>query len=230
MKTVKQSTITQGRMEQAIAHAVNRVSGPQITQQINDSVENERIRTGVITKYYHYLDKAEVQLDDTGELLLCKILHRFGGELMEFYTPLEDHMDFDDTLKEPCVIPRSPLHVCVLNINDADSEEHIILGYYLNEELVGCNPASPGNFKIVARTPENQFWIKFGFDGLDLRLPDAVTTNTGEMDKDMVSVDYADANDTYTKEEVYTKDEVYTKEEVDELIQNLLDRLNGEDY
>ena len=73
MKSVKKSTITQGRMEQAIDRAVNRVAGPQITQQINDAVENERIRTGTITKFYHYLDKVEVALDNSDEKVLCKI-------------------------------------------------------------------------------------------------------------------------------------------------------------
>lgn len=223
MRTVNKSTITTNRMEQSIQHAVNRVAGPQVIQQINERVENERIRTGVITKYYHYLDKAEVRLDNNDELVLCKILHRFGGDLIDLYTPLEEEITYCDTLKEPCVIPRSQLHVCVLNIHDADSEEQLILGFYQNEEFVGLNPASPGNFKIANRAGENQFWIKFGADGLDLRLPDQATTNIGVMDKDMGPVDYADSNN------VYTKDEVYTKEEVDELISKAIAEALNED-
>ena len=224
MKTANGITSTTGRLEQSINQAVNRVAGPQITQQINEKVEDERIRTGVITKFYHYLDKAEVRLDNSDELVLCKILHRFGGDLIDLYTPLEEELTFCDTLKEPCVIPRSQLHVCVLNIHDADSEEQLILGFYQNEELVNLNPASPGNFKIVNRASENQFWIKFGADGLDLRLPSSPTTNIGEMDKDMGPIDYADSSN------VYTKEEVYTKQEVDELISKAIaEALNGED-
>lgn len=229
MKTVKSSTITQGRMEQAIEHAVNRVAGPQITQQINDVVENERIRTGVITKFYQYLDKVEVALDNSDEKIICKILHRFGGELIDLYTPSADNSSFCDNLKEPCVIPRADLHCLVLNIYDADSEEWLMLGYYQNEEFVGLNPAAPGNIKIASIGGTNQFWIKFGSDGLDLRLPDTATTNVGDMDRDMVPVDYANTDSVYTKDEVYNKTEVYTKEEVDELIGKKIAEFLGEE-
>ena len=85
------------------------------------------------------------------------------------------------------------------------------------------NPASPGNFKIISIGGTNQFWIKFGADGLDLRLPKAATLNVGDMDKNMEEVDYADSTN------VYTKDEVYTKEEVDELIaQKIAEALGDE--
>ena len=99
MRTIKDSTITQGRMEQAINNAVNRVAGPQIVQQIDAAVENEKIRTGVVTKFYPYLDKALVELDNSDEKVLCKILHRFGGELIDLYTPSADTDSFCDDLK-----------------------------------------------------------------------------------------------------------------------------------
>lgn len=229
MKTVKNSTITQGRMEQSIEHAINRVAGPQITQQINQAVEDERIRTGSVTKFYPYLDKAEVKLDHSGELVLCKILHRFGGELLDLYTPTADSVGYCDNLHEPCIFPREKLHCLIININDLDSDEHLLLGFYQNEELVGLNPANPGNFKIVTRGGTNQFWIKFGYDGLDLRLPDAATTNVGDMDRDMTPVDYANTDSVYTKDEVYNKMEVYTKEEVDELIGKKIAEFLGEE-
>ena len=229
MKTLNKTTVTEGRMERAITDAVNRVAGPQLTQQINDSVENERIRTGVITKFYPYLDKAEVDLDNTNDTILCKILHRFNGDLIDFYTPLAAEESFDDDLHEPYIVPKAAQNVLVINIHDADSEENLILGYYNNEEIVGFTPAPPGNMKLLSTRETNLFHIEFGVDGLDLRLPSPLKTNVGEMPADMVDVDYADANDTYTKEEVYNKDEVYTKEEVDELIHNLLIELQGED-
>lgn len=229
MKSVKKSTITQGRMEQAIDRAVNRVAGPQITQQINDAVENERIRTGTITKFYHYLDKVEVALDNSDEKVLCKILHRFGGELIDLYTPSADSIEYCDDLHEPCIIPRCSLNCLIINIHDSDSEEFLLLGFYQNEELVELNPAAPGNFKIVSISGTNQFWIKFGADGLDLRLPDTATTNVGDMDKNMEEVDYADSTNVYTKQEVYNKTEVYTKEEVDELISKAIAEALGDE-
>lgn len=227
MKTVKNSTMTQGRMEKAIGHAVNRVAGPQITQQITEAVENERIKTGVLTKFYQYLDKAEVQIDDSGELILCRILHRFGGELIEYYTPVGDESYCED-LKETCIIPRAELHCCILNINDG-TDEWLLLGFYSAEELMGVNPAQQGNLKIVTRGGMNQYWIKFGYDGLDLRLPDSSTTNVGETDSSMEELDYADVNNVYSKDEVYNKTEVYTKEEVDELIGKKIAEFLGEE-
>ena len=85
------------------------------------------------------------------------------------------------------------------------------------------NPASPGNIKLASRGGTNQFWIKFGSDGLDLRLPKATTTNVGDMNKNMLPVEYA-SSDT-----VYTKAEVYTKEEVDELIAQKIAEVLGEE-
>ena len=39
-------TITQGRLEESIKNAVNHVMGPNITQQISKTVEEERIQSG----------------------------------------------------------------------------------------------------------------------------------------------------------------------------------------
>lgn len=228
-------TQTQGRLKQSIDNAITRKAMPQITKQIDAAVENERIRTGTIVKFYHYLDKALVALDNSDEQVLCKILHRCGGELIDLYTPTADRLEYCDDLHEPCYRPRGKIHCLIINIHDSDSDEHLLLGFYNNEELVGLNPAAPGNIKIATRGGTNQFWIKFGYDGLDLRLPKQMTTNVGDMNRDMTNVDYANSDNVYTKdesynkEEVYNKDEVYTKEEVDELIAQRIAEALGED-
>ena len=56
-------TITQGRLEESIKNAVNHVMGPNITQQISKTVEEERIQTGRVIRFYPYIDKALVRLD-----------------------------------------------------------------------------------------------------------------------------------------------------------------------
>ena len=66
--------------------------------------------------------------------------------------------------------------------------------------------------KICAVGGTNQYWIKFGHDGLDIRTNNEPTIKVGDMDADMSNVDYANSDD------VYSKDDVYTKEEVDDLI------------
>jgi len=201
-------TVTDGRLKKSLKDNIEPIILPKVERTITKEVNNSKIRTGVITKFYPYLDKAEVKLDNVHKKVLCKILHRFGGELLDLYTPNLDRKGFDKKLKEPFIVPRGAYHVLVAKIHDEDSTENLILGFYQNEELVGLNPASPGNFKIVTRGGTNQFWIKFGYDGLDLRLPKNSTTNVGEMDKYMSEVDYADSTNVYTKEEVYTKTEV----------------------
>ena len=223
MNTSKDLVITEGRAKKAFDDAATRVIMPTVDQKIKSSVEDERLRTGVIRKFYPYLDKAEVKFDNVNKKVLCKVLHRFGGELLDLFTPNLDRWGFDDKLRERYIVPRGAIHVVVANLHDADSEEHLILGSYQNEELVGLNPATPGNFKIATRGGHNQFWIKFGYDGLDIRLPGSSTMKVGEMDVDMTEVQYADTND------VYSKEEVYTKEEVDELIQKAIAEALGED-
>ena len=121
--------------------------------------------------------------------------------------------EFCNKLKEPCYIPRGKLHCVVVNIHDADSNEYLLLGYYSNEELVGLNPAAPGNIKLCTITGTNQYWIKFGAAGLDIRAEKKPSMKLGNVDRDMVSVDYADSTDVYTKDECYNKEEVYNKEE-----------------
>lgn len=223
MNTSKDLVITEGRAKKAFDDAATRVIMPTVDEKIKSSVEDERLRTGVIRKFYPYLDKAEVKFDNVNKKVLCKVLHRFGGELLDLFTPNLDRWGFDDKLRERYIVPRGAIHVVVANLHDADSEEHLILGSYQNEELVGLNPATPGNFKIATRGGHNQFWIKFGYDGLDIRLPGSSTMKVGEMDVDMTEVQYADTND------VYSKEEVYTKEEVDELIQKAIAEALGED-
>ena len=217
MKTTDNITVTNGRLKKALHDKVTPMIMPKINRQINETAQQERIRTGIIVKFYPYLDKALISLDNSNENVLCKILHRFGGGLIDLYTPPADRLDVCDDLHEPCYYPRGDIHCLLANIHDSDSEEYLLLGFYENEELVGLNPASPGNIKITSIGGTNQFWIKFGDDGLDLRLPNTITINVGDMDADMNNIEYADSNNTYTKEEI------------DKMIEDLRNELTGED-
>lgn len=217
MKTVNNITVTDARLKKALKKQVTPMITPTVDKKIEESI-NKSFQFGYITKFYHYLDKAEVVLD-SGETVICKILHRFGGVLMDFYTPEADSLEFDDVLKEPYYKPRGKDSCLIVNINDKD---YFILGFYLDEELVQVNPAAPGNIKLIAYSGTNQFWIKFGTDGLDLRLPYDSKTNVGDRDETMHETSYANSDN------VYTKQEVYTKEEVDELIAKKISEALGE--
>ena len=196
-------TATNSRLNAVLGGIVDKkIDNRNFDEVIDKKIEDSKIKTGVITKYYPYKDKAEVKLDKNGKLVVCKILHRYGGDMIDFYTPLAFEESYCEKLKEPCVIPKAKNNVCVLEVDDADSKEHLILGYYQNKDVVGIEPAKAGNLKITSITEPNVFWIKFGRDGLDLRLPNRPTEKVGNVEKNMKAVT------TYTKEEV---DELLSK-------------------
>ena len=201
----KDITVTKPRAKQAVNKHLNKVITPQVEKKVKEAVEKERIRTGVITKFYPYWDKAEVKLDGSKKKILCKILHRYGGDMIDFYTPSAIKETYDEKRKEVCVIPKSAQHVLVLNIHDADSTENLILGYYQNKDIVGFNPAKNGHMKLMSITEPNLYWLEFGPTGLDLRLSDKITTNTGTLKKNMKKGTILDSNNVYTKEEIDAK-------------------------
>lgn len=224
-------TVTEARFKRSVGNFIDEVTTPKINDKVDTAVQNERIRTGVITKFYPYLDKAMVRLDSSNEVMLCKILHRASGDMIDFYTPLEAEQKFDDELKEPCVIPKARLHVLVANIHDSDSRENLILGYYLDDEIVGFKPANPGNVKFMSLTESNLYWINFGKDGLKYRLPSEMKSEVGSLKQDMKPVVYVKSDEVYKKAEVDKKfddidvdvdlSDYYTKEDVDEKLNEI---------
>lgn len=201
----KEITVTDARLLQALETPISHVMSNSITPQINKVANDLKIKTGRVTKYYQYLDKAEVQLDESNKKVVCRLLHSFGGSIIDLFTPLAEEGTFCDNIKEPCIIPRYALDCAVVPIN---SDEWLLLGYINKNELVGLNPAKQGNIKISSINDLNQFWIQFGRDGLDIRLPSKLTAEVGKLDENMKKVDYVES------------DTVYTKEEVDEKIKN----------
>lgn len=192
-------TVTDGRLKQALKNSVQQQVLPEVNRSIDKKISETQITTGIITKFYPYLDKAEVELRNNKKII-CKILHRFGGELIDFYTPFGEE-DYCDDLHEPCVIPRVEVDCLIVDIND-NSKEYLLVGYYLAEELIGSNPAKPGDFKIMNITGDNEYWIKFGYTGLDIRLPSNIVTAVGLTDDEMESTEYINPNEYYTKSEV----------------------------
>lgn len=172
-----------------------------VPQKIDKAVSQVKVKTGVITRFYPYIDRAKVKLNYNGNTVLCKILHRFGGDMIDFYTPLSSEEKFDNDLKEPYIIPKALQNVCVLDIYGKDGKDYLLLGYFQDEEIVGFNPASSGNIKITSLTEDNQYWIKFGRDGFDYRLSSEPTMKVGTIQDDMDDVEYANVNAVYSKEE-----------------------------
>lgn len=194
----KHITATNGRLTSNLDRIIgNSIDKRRIEEMVDTKINSSKAVTGIVTKFYPYLDKAEVLIDGSKKKVLCQILHRFGGELIDFYTPNGDR-EFCDKLKEPCIKPRGALSCFVVEAQD----KWILLGYFQPEELIGINPAAMGDMKLVTRGGTNQFWIKFGYAGLDIRSSTRPVTNVGMMDDEMAELTYADGDSVYTREEL----------------------------
>lgn len=198
MADSKNITATKGRLTSNLHNVIGKaIDSRQIEKMVDTKIQNSKANTGIVTKFYPHLDKAEVLIDGSKKKVLCSILHRFGGELIEFYTPNGDRI-FCNKLKEPAIKPRGALRCFVMHTQN----EWLLLGYFIDEELIGINPAAMGDMKLTTRGGTNQYWIKFGYAGLDIRSSTRPVTNVGEMDKDMEYLEYANAKKIYTREEL----------------------------
>ena len=209
-------TDTEARLGNLLNNISTNVVESTVPQKINEAMKDVHIQTGVITRFYPYIDKANVKLDFSGKIILCKILHRYGGDILDLYTPSSAGGGYDSNVHEPFIVPKALQTVCVLKIQDSDSEENLILGYYQNEEIVGFNPAKPGNIKVTSLLEDgDEYWVKFGKNGLQSKLPYSPNRQIGsKFDEDgFEEVEYANSK------------EYYNKEEVDELLKEYEDRI-----
>lgn len=167
-------TATDARLKKALTNNINSLVTNEITKTITTTVDNSKIRTGVVTKFYPYINKVEVKLDN-GSITICKILHFFSGALLCLFTP-DGEEAFCDNLNQPCIIPLGNLTCLLADINETDSEEYVLLGYYIPEELsTGVTPPNPGNFTINSIGATTTKTIGFGNEGLKLSLDDYYT-------------------------------------------------------
>lgn len=215
-------TVTQSRFNKTMTNAVNSTIIKSVPPLITEALADVKVFSCVMTKFYPYLDKAEVQFND-GSLKLCKILHRFGGDLVDFYTPVGED-SFCETLKEPCILPICELNCLVVNMEDG-SDEYLLIGYYIDEDIVGYDPADKGNLKLMSVGASTEYWLKFNSNGVDIRSKSEPTTSVGDLEEEMVTVEYPSKSevDSLIQEAVEninpgSQDDVYTKAEVDELI------------
>ncbi|MCR5026991.1 MAG: hypothetical protein K6A34_06090 [Methanobrevibacter sp.] len=218
MRTINDITLTNGREFKTLDLVVNKViDNRKIEQTIDETVDSSKTRTGVITKFYPYLDKAEVKLDNVAKPVLCRILHRMGGVLIDFFTP-EGELDYCETLQEPCILPREELHVLVADISNIDAKEMLLLGYYHPEDIVGIKPADQGYLKITNIGATNTWGVQIGNGEIKVSTNEGVVFEEGEFKTDDTVINYANDKDTYTKDEV--------NELLLQLKQEILDEIN----
>ena len=212
MKTTDNITVTNGRLKKALDKQVSPIIMPKVSKQIIKAVNDSKLQIGTVTKFYPYLDKYEVKLN--GQLVICSVLHRYAGELFDFYTPFGDE-DYCPNLNEPCIIPRAELNCLVLDVQDG-TDEQILMGFVHLEDIIGISPARNGFMKISSTGITNEEYIEFG-QGLRIHSRSAPDVSTGDMFDEAKEVNYANSNDTYTKEEI------------DKMIEDLRNELTGED-
>lgn len=208
MRTTDSITLTNRRQYDPFKTLVNQIiDDRKIEETIQQTVDASKIRTGVLNKFYPYLDKAEVKLDNISKPVLCRIFHMFGGSLIDFFTP-EGEREFCENLKEPCIIPRGELHVLVADISNEDANEMLMLGYFYPNDIVGIKPADPGYMKITDIGATNIWGVTIGYGEIKIITSNGISYTKGEFHTDNTDVVYADSENTYTKKEVFTKEEV----------------------
>lgn len=210
MKNSSDVTVTDARMKSVLRKHVTPIINDTVPQIVTEAVNENKIRTGKLTKFYPYLDKAEVRFTGGKKKVLCKILHLYSGSLIDLFTP-EGELSFCNKLKEPCIIPHFPLYCLVVDIND-NTKEQLLLGYYHPTEFTGFKPAPKGGMKIISFGGYKENYIEFSGNKLQIMTSNEVLMEKGEYDNDTTPVERVNAGD------IYTKEEVYTKQEVDELI------------
>ena len=217
MRTTDSITLTNRRQYDPFRILVNQIIDErEIEKTINKTVDASKTRTGVLTKFYPYVDKAEVKLDHNSKTVICRLLHRFGGSLIDFFTP-EGERDFCETLKEPCIIPRAELNVLVADISNEDAKEMLLLGYFNLRDFVGIKPADPGYMKITDIGATNQWGVEIGQGEIKVTSYDGIKVVEGEYHADNTEVKYADSANTYTKKEV----DALIKKAIDDLKEEL---------
>lgn len=227
MKTSNEPTVTDARMKEVLRHTITPIILETVPQMITQAVNDCKIRTGHVTKFYPYLDKAEVKLDNLNSKVLCRLSHRYVGALIDFYTPVGDQ-EYCDDLHEPCIIPREPLNCFIVKLHEDDSDDYLLVSYFHGEnEFVDFVPPSQGNIRVSNFRASSEDYIEFGGDGLKIQTKKPIYSSYGEYEDDLTEPDYADSSDVYTKEEVYTKAEV--DELIAEKIAEAFENLNQED-
>lgn len=203
-------TVTDTRLIKAIG-AVNNVANAPRYAKIEKIIENNKIRIGKVTKFFHGNDMVEVQLDNVNKKVNCKILHSLCAEFHLLYTPIGD-LDFDEK-NGYYIKPRAVMNCLVLNINNNDSKDWLLIGYYSDEKTVSPPAPIQGTLKLTF----NDNSIEFKGDGVVIHAPKVEFRDN--FINEVISDETENLNLYYTKEEI--NERTYSQSEVDKLLLDL---------
>ena len=190
-----------------------------IESQINKKIEEHSIKKGKIIEFYPYLDMALVELSSKKQVE-AYILHRCYGGIVDLFTPLGEQV-ISETKHEPCIIPRFYQDVLVAEVG---SDEYVILGYFnIRERMVGSfSPAKSNEYILKSLSDTNQGGLSVTPSDINISSANGITFQQSDVGE-TTDIEYANSENTYTKQQVYNK------AQVDALLKEIWDYIRPED-
>ena len=197
-------TDTDARLRNLLMSNIKHSLGSEVNQRIIEASDDAKVQLGYAVKFYPYLSKAEVKLKLNNQKVICKLPHKFMGDMIDLYVP-SGTRGYCKKLREPCVYPRASLPCLVLKIKG--EREYLLVNYYLPDELTGVSPPSNGNLKLSCITGTKECFVEFGYDGLKVNTNKELDFSVGEFEGKENEVNYT-LNNTSLDVDAYTKKEV----------------------
>lgn len=197
--TSQSKTDTDGRLKKLLKTRVGDQILDSTDKKITQAIDDASIKSGIVTKFYPYLDQAEIKLKNNKKIV-AKMSHNFMGSIRDYYTP-DGYKSYCKTLNEPCIIPRDTLNCFVAPVDD-DEVKWIFLAYFNKDAIVGFTPPGSGCMKIFNFRATNEDYLEFCGDGLKLMARKPVKLECGEYSDDISEIHYAEVENVYSKEEV----------------------------
>lgn len=195
------------------------LDGENISEQIEKKIEEHSLKEGKIIEFYPYLDMALVELSSKKQVE-AHILHRCYGGIVDLFTPLGEQI-ISETKHEPCIIPRFYQEVLVAEFG---SDKYVLLGYFnLSERMVGSfSPAQSNEYVIKSLSDTNQGGLSVTPSDINISSANGITFQQSDVGE-TTDIEYANSENTYTKQQVYNK------AQVDALLKEIWDYIRPED-
>ncbi len=151
VKKAQDVVLTPGRGPIALNNVINTIGGKVTAKEVKSKNENLKIRTGKVVRFYPQTDKVSVELDDTGELVRCVLLHNLAvsGEATISFTPSGSISTDVENDNEYSIIPFNEHIAAVLNIKDSlNKSEYLCLGFISKDSSLIKSNASVGEYLV----------------------------------------------------------------------------------
>ncbi|WP_427831968.1 hypothetical protein [Methanobrevibacter intestini] len=214
-------TVSDARLKKAFTDLQKNINDGSTERKIKKATEDVKLKTGIVTRYYMDLNKAQVKLDDSQKTVTCRVLQSFCNELITKYTPEGDY-DYDETNGAGYVIPRSRMECVVLPTMDNNRKtDYFLIGYFNSDDVPDpISAPSMGNVKLSYVSAVDEYLVQFGANGFNT-ISNHLNQYTG------VDSEYKKPIDDLASNETLKKD-YYTREEVDKLLEDLKEQLTGD--